>query len=390
MTISASCEYISRLSSIKGLGLKTFYHLYNYFGSVDAIANADHEQLMAAGLKASLAQSILKLRELDSSGSAKFSLDKQIAWSDQPNQHVLGIEDDLYPAMLKEVYCPPPIIYAKGHIASLALPSLAMVGSRKPSIAGKQHAFSFSRELSLEGFNIVSGLAIGVDTQAHQGALSASGLTCAVLGTGLDIVYPRQNIELAEQIIESGVLISEMALGSMPVPANFPRRNRLIAGLSQGVLIVEASLKSGSLITANYAIEQNRDLYVIPGPIDSAVSAGCNELIKQGAQLVTCVNDIVGLPSIKNRSIELADEAKASDSDKPQVPKTSVLEGLDTEQTRLLTILGYQCTSFDMLVNECGLDAGTVIQTLVSLELKGLISSVPGGYQRVKSVNFAD
>lgn len=402
MAISSRCEYIAHLSSIKGLGLKTFYHLYTHFGCVESIRRADYESLISVGLKPVMARSLVKLEEDLSSGKLQHAIEKQSQWTDTINQYLLCIEDPQYPAMLKEVFCPPPLIYVKGCLASLALPAIAVVGSRKPSIAGKQHAFSFSQEISFQGLNVVSGLALGVDTQAHKGALAASGITCGVLGTGLDVIYPRQNAKLAEQILEKGALVSEMALGSMPVPANFPRRNRIISGLSQGSLIVEASLKSGSLITANYAIEQNREVYVIPGPIDSAVSAGCNELIKQGAQLVTSVDDILGSPVVKTRSIKaLTDEdVCAGDENTQKGPKSSEYERvepkaslnepqleLSREETQLLTLLGFQCTSFDLLTSESGLDAGLVIQTLVSLELKGLISNVPGGYQRMKSVN---
>ncbi|KZZ63587.1 DNA-processing protein DprA, partial [Oleiphilus sp. HI0128] len=285
---------------------------------------------------------------------------------------------------------------------SLLLPALAVVGSRKPSMAGKQHAYSFAYELSLQGQNVVSGLALGVDTLAHRGALEASGITCAVLGTGLDLVYPRQNQKLAEQIMDRGVLVSEMALGSLPVPANFPRRNRLISGLSQGSLIVEAGLKSGSLITANYAIEQNREVYVIPGPIDSEVAAGCNDLIKQGAQLVTCVEDILAFPC-RDSCMTVASSANNSKRESPIGRSTSAIVGkaeghaaetqlsheLLPDEGKLLPLIDFQCTSFDVLASESQLEAGVLLQNLVSLELKGLISNVPGGYQRVKSVNSA-
>lgn len=396
MAISSSCEYIAHLSSIKGLGLKTFYHLYSSFGNVDALINADYESLVSVKLKPVMARAVVKLKDDLSKGKRQGLIEKQLAWSECDDQHILSVEDALYPAMLKEVYCPPPLIYVKGCIGSLSLPSIAVVGSRKPSIAGKQHAFSFSRDISYQGFNIVSGLALGVDTEAHKGALNASGITCAVLGTGLDVIYPKQNKKLAEQIVDKGALVSEMSLGSLPVPANFPRRNRLISGLSQGALIVEAGLKSGSLITASYAIEQNREVYVIPGPIDSAVSAGCNDLIKQGAQLVTCVEDISGNSVHRPRALisDSLEVSKASTSMSnsensaiPSLKSDTLTVELSRGETQILTVLGYQCTSFDMLANESGLDTGTVIQALMGLELKGLISNVPGGYQRVKSVN---
>ena len=388
MAISSSCEYIAQLSSVKGLGLKTFYHLYTRFGSSEAIASAGYETLLAAGLKPLMARALANLNDECLSVSQVPLIDKLSKWSDRECQHIVSIEDASYPALLKEVFCPPPIIYAKGCLASLALPSIAVVGSRKPSIGGKQHAFSFARDLSLQGFSITSGLALGVDAQAHRGALQASGITCAVLGTGLDVIYPRQNKKLAEQIIESGVLVSEMALGSMPVPANFPRRNRLISGLSQGSLIVEAGLKSGSLITARYAIEQNREVYVIPGPIDSELAAGCNDLIKQGAQLVTCVEDILGT-SFADPAIRDITNAKSSSSLEVRAKDSLSLSALSPTEDKVLLLMDYCCTSFDLLMSESELGAGVLMQALVTLELKGHISNVPGGYQRVKSVNSA-
>lgn len=386
MAISLGCEIIAQLSSIKGLGLKTFYHLYACFGSAEAIVSADFEQLRASGLAPLKARAIVSLQESREAKLPRPIVDKLNTWEAEDDQYVLCIEDSRYPSMLREIFCPPPLIYAKGDLGSLALAAIAVVGSRKPSIAGQQHAFEFAKDLSYHGFNIVSGLALGVDTQAHKGALSASGITCAVLGTGLDVIYPRQNAKLAAQICEQGVLISELALGSLPVPANFPRRNRLVSGLSKGSLIVEAGLKSGSLITANYALEQNREVYVIPGPIDSLVAAGCNALIKQGAQLVTSVEDILGDPFSKLSSSKVSGQGLSSDvacSD----AMLAELRGLSANEIKMITLVDFQCTSFDLLMASSDLAPGDLSQTLVSLELKGLIYSVPGGYQRVKSVN---
>jgi DNA processing protein len=386
MAISPGCEKISQLSSIKGLGLKTFYRLYSHFGSVERIVSADFQMLRELGLAPVKARAIVDLQEAREAKHSQPAIDKLNAWDTEGDQYVLCIEDSCYPSMLREIFCPPPLIYAKGDLSSLSLAAIAVVGSRKPSIAGQQHAFEFSRDLSYNGFNIISGLALGVDTQAHRGALSASGITCAVLGTGLDVIYPKQNAKLAAQICEQGILISELALGSLPVPANFPRRNRLVSGLSKGSLIVEAGLKSGSLITANYALEQNREVYVIPGPIDSLVAAGCNALIKQGAQLVTCIEDILGDPFNKlSGGNELGHDVPSEDA--CIAPEKSALAGLTASETKIITLVGFQCTSFDLLISSGDLAPGELSQTLISLELKGLICSVPGGYQRVKSVN---
>ena len=230
---------------------------------------------------------------------------------------------------------------------------------------------------------VTSGLALGIDAASHQGALYAQGATCAVLGTGLDVVYPRQHIKLADEITEKGILISEMNLGAKPVPANFPRRNRIVSGLSQGVLVVEASLKSGSLITANYAVEQNRDVFAIPGPIDSPVSKGCHALIKQGARLVETVDDILG-EWVHETHIYVSSESQNKNQ---TASNTDMFEHLSPEERLVMENIDYQRVSFDVLAHHTHLEVGTLTNLLIGLELKGELNSVPGGYQRVKAVH---
>lgn len=383
MPISSACLSILQLSAIKGLGLKTFHHLYRELGSVDNIILAGHERLKELGLKQSINQAICDLANTSASYAYSFEIEQAIEWASLNRQYLLSIEDDGYPSRLKEIYCPPPVIYVKGCLSAFEQPAIAMVGSRNASISGVQHAFTFARDFALAGFCVYSGLALGIDAASHQGALYAQGATCAVLGTGLDVVYPRQHIKLADEITEKGVLISEMNLGAKPVPANFPRRNRIISGLSQGVLVVEASLKSGSLITANYAVEQNRDVFAIPGPIDSPVSKGCHALIKQGARLVETVDDILG---------EWVHEAyvpvsSASQEQNQAASNTAMFEHLSPEERLVMENIDYQRVSFDVLAHHTNLAIWTLTHLLIGLELKGELSSVPGGYQRVKTVH---
>ncbi|MFT7371494.1 MAG: DNA processing protein [Oleiphilaceae bacterium] len=384
MTISPTCLSILQLSAIKGLGLKTFHHLHRELGSVDNILLAGRDRLNELGLKQSINQAICDLASATRTYTHSFEIEQAIEWASFDRHYLLSIEDSDYPYRLKEIYCPPPVIYVKGCLDAFDQPAVALVGSRNASISGAQNAFSFARDFALAGFCVYSGLALGIDAAAHQGALYANGATCAVLGTGLDVIYPKQHIKLAEEITEKGVLISEMNLGAKPVPANFPRRNRIISGLSQGVLVVEASLKSGSLITASYAVEQNRDVFALPGPIDSPVSKGCHALIKQGARLVETVDDILGEwvhEARKQVSSESVDDNSTSTS------SADKFEHLSPDESLVMINIGYSRVSFDVLAHHTNLDVGQLTHLLISLELKGELSSVPGGYQRIKTVH---
>ncbi len=220
-------------------------------------------------------------------------LDAAALWLEDEANHVVTLADAAYPRLLLEITDPPPLLYVKGNPALLDHASLAVVGSRNATPQGRSNAEAFSRELSEGGFTIISGLALGIDAAAHTGGLAASSSSIAVVGTGLDIVYPARNRDLAHQLAAQGALVSEFALGTPALASNFPRRNRLISGLSRGCLVVEAALKSGSLITARYALEQGREVFAIPGSIHSSLSKGCHLLIKQGAKLVENSRDIL-------------------------------------------------------------------------------------------------
>mgnify|MGYP000270499700 CR=1 FL=1 len=384
MSTSIASNTLLRLSAIRGLGLKTFHRLHSEFGSIDKIFLAEFQSLKDLGLKVSICRDIANLKESPILTSSFLNLLNE--WSEQSNHHLICLEDDIYPQALKEIYCPPPLLYLKGNISAFSPPSIAIVGSRKPSISGTQHAIQFSQELAREGLCVTSGLALGIDAASHQGALHEKGITCAVLGTGLDIIYPKQHSKLADAICEQGILVSEMSLGSLPMPANFPRRNRIISGLSQGVLVIEASLKSGSLITAQYALEQNREVYAIPGPIDSPVSAGCHALIKQGAQLVESVEDILSdgvvLRGNNNGLYQQEECERRTVTSNNQNDIT-----LASDESTVLTFVDFQMTSFDLLQHHTGFEVAKLTQLLVALELKDEICIVPGGYQRLKKIH---
>jgi DNA processing protein len=267
------------------------------------------------------------------------------------------------------------MLYIKGRAQLLSGAVLAMVGSRNASAQGMANAAHFAEAISHAGITIASGLALGIDTAAHQGGLLGPGSTIAVIGTGIDIVYPQRNRGLAQLIAEQGCIVSEYPLGMPAIPANFPRRNRLISGLSQAVLVVEAAAQSGSLITARMALEQGRDIFAIPGSIHSALAKGCHALIKQGAKLVESVDDVLE----ELRTGTPGPETTAENS----APAEQLLLELAPEQAHMLAVLGHDPTSVDMLAQRLGLDAAAVLGNLLALELAGLIERLPGGlFQR--------
>ena len=220
-------------------------------------------------------------------------IDNDLAWLSQNNNYAITFNEANYPYQLKEIADPPPILFVRGNPDLLAAPQIAIVGSRNPSASGEETAFNFAKTLSQHGFTITSGLALGIDAASHRGALSAKGYTIAVAGTGLDRVYPARHKDLATEIVNTGAIISEFPPGTTAKANHFPRRNRIISGLCQGLLVVEAAKQSGSLITARMALEQNREVFAIPGSIHNPLARGCNALIRQGAKLVETTQDIL-------------------------------------------------------------------------------------------------
>ena len=282
------------------------------------------------------------------------ALDADLAWAARPDRHILTLEHPAYPRLLAEIPDPPPLLFVQGDPAVLGRLQLALVGSRNPTAGGARTARDFAAFLARAGLVITSGLALGIDAAAHEGALAAGRPTVAVTGTGLDRVYPARHHKLAHAIAEQGALVSEFPTGTPPRPEHFPRRNRIISGLSLGVLVVEAAVRSGSLITARLAAEQGREVFAIPGSIHNPLARGCHALIRQGAKLVETTW----------RSSNSVDTA----------PPT-----LDADHLGLLESLGYDAVSVDELVRRSGLTAEAVSSMLLILELEGYVVPAPGG-----------
>lgn len=350
-----------RLTAVPGLGGEGQRKLLKAFGLPDAIFLAGYPALAAiVGPKS--AEALLY-------HDATASVEAAMAWAQQPGNHIVTLADATYPQALLEQADPPALLYAKGRIELLNHPALAMVGSRNATRQGEANAEAFAEALALAGITVVSGLALGIDAAAHRGALKASSATIAVIGTGADRIYPARNQELAHAIAEKGLILSEFPLGTPPVAGNFPRRNRLIAGLGMGCLVVEAAQRSGSLITARLAAESGREVFAIPGSIHSPLSRGCHALIRQGAKLVESAHDILEELNWKRETAALIESADAD---------------LPGEEAALLRLLGHDPCSADVLVEKSGLTANTVLAMLTTLELDGHVAQLPGGlYQRL-------
>jgi DNA processing protein len=291
------------------------------------------------------------------------------AWLDDPLNHLVAITDPDYPPLLREISDPPPLLFVRGDATLLCAPQLAVVGSRNPSHGGCDNARAFCESLTHAGLVVTSGLALGIDACAHEAALAAGGRTIAVAATGLDRVYPAVHRELAHRIVVQGALVSEFPLGTPPRREHFPRRNRLISGLSLGVLVVEAALKSGSLITARLAAEQGREVFAIPGSIHSPLARGCHALIRQGAKLVETAPDVI------EELGALAQFVATSPGSVATAPGTPP----DVAQQELLELMGYDPVEVDTLIVRSGLTPGGVSSMLLHMELCGLIEARPGG-----------
>lgn len=353
------------------VGSRTLMALLLRFGSADKILAAKARELRDAGIKDS---AIAYLQNPDQA-----LLDADLEWLTQPGNHLITIDQDHYPEILKEIADPPPILYLCGNPDLLHLPQLAIVGSRNPTPVGENTAHALAKHLAQRGLVITSGLADGIDSAAHRGALDGKGQTLAVMGTGVDRIYPARNRTLAHAIVQQGgALISELPLGIPAKPGHFPRRNRIISGLSVGTLVVEAALKSGSLITARLASEQGREVFAIPGSIHNSQARGCHALIRSGAKLVESSGDI-----LEELSSLLGSLAEFGQSE-PEVPATHG-NNLDESYQKLLEIIGFEAISIDEIVAKTQLKAEEVSSMLLLLELEGHVSSASGGrYYRLK------
>lgn len=349
------------LSLTPGLGSDAARRLLSEFGDPQRVLGANRTEL-ARHVPDTVTAAIKR-------GPAEDALPRVRAWLEDPVNRIVTLADTEYPRQLLQIPDPPLLLYAKGRVDLLNRPALAVVGSRNATAQGLANAESFARTLSDAGFAIVSGLALGIDAAAHRGGLAGGSSSIAVVGTGLDIVYPARNRALAHDLAERGLLISEFPLGTAAVPSNFPRRNRLISGLAQGCLVVEAAAASGSLITARSAAEQGREVFAIPGSIHSSLSKGCHALIKQGAKLVESANDILE---------ELRMPAPATSEPGPQASSTA-----DDASALLLTALGYDPCDLDTLAARSGLNAAEISALLTELEISGAVAALPGGkFQR--------
>ncbi len=351
------------------VGPVTFLQLLDALQDPGAVLGASRGQLGQLGLAQ---QTIDALRQPDQA-----AIERDLEWNAGAGNRIITCHDPDYPALLLQTPDPPPLLYVHGDASLLAQPQLAMVGSRNPTASGRQTATDFARYLSAAGLIITSGLALGIDAASHQGALDAGNPTIAVMGTGLDRVYPARHRELAREIARYGALVSEFSIGTPPRAENFPRRNRIISGLSLGALIVEAALRSGSLISARYALEQGREVFAIPGSIHNPLARGCHHLIRQGAKLVETAQDVIDeLGALAGACLQ-ATAGPDTDSDQP--PE------LDQEYSQLLDYMGFDATSVDILVEKAGLTPAEVSSMLLQLEMCGFIASSPGGiYNRLK------
>lgn len=354
-----------RLESASGVGPRTAQALLAAFGSPRAIFEAGYAAL-AAQVKPAVARSLCA-----PPSSAVLALaEATLAWAEHPAHHLLALGDPAYPDALANIPDPPLLLYIKGRIGLLARPGLAIVGSRNATMQGKANAAGFAAALSLGGVCVVSGLALGIDAAAHEGALRGPGSTIAVVGTGADLSYPARNRALSERIAAEGAIVSEYPLGTPPTAGNFPRRNRIISGLASGVLVVEAAAQSGSLITARVACEQGREVFALPGSIHAPLAKGCHKLIRDGARLVETVDEIL-------EALRVSPLAAM-----PAAPRAAV--PTETECTQLLAQLGHDPLEVDALLAQTGLGIGQLSMGLLALELAGMVERLPGGkVQRV-------
>ena len=356
-----------KLYHVFGVGRVSLERLSEQFANnFNYIVDASNSQLEAAGLSSEQISQI-KNPNLE-------QLEKELEWSEQPGNHLLCYDDNAYPVLLRQTANHPPLLYVSGNIDLLSNPQIAIVGSRNCSPGGAKTALDFASYLSRSGLTITSGMANGIDAQAHLGALASTGQTIAVIGTGLDRIYPAANKQLAYDIHEHGLLVSEFPLGTGPRSENFPRRNRIISGLSLATLVVEATGRSGSLITAHQAIEQGREVFAIPGSIHNPQARGCHKLIRDGARLVEKASDIIDeLGSLLGFIAEQQEEIGKSDT-----------IHLDPESQKLLNAIGFDPVTSDELVERSGLTIDKLSSMLVVLELNDFIQSAPGGcYVRI-------
>ncbi len=354
MGYASRTHYYLGFNLVSGIGYTRLTRLIERCGSIEAAWHAGSSELVSAGIDAKSSAALMKAR-------ISLDLDAEMERLEQSGTHLVTVEDDNYPRLLGQVATPPPLLYVRGALIPEDDWAMAIVGTRSPTSYGKEAARHIVTGLAQSGLTIVSGLAVGIDTVAHTVALESGGRTIAVLGCGVDVIYPDRNKHLAEQIIQNGAIISEYPMQTRPNAINFPPRNRIISGLSLGTLIVEAREKSGALITKEFALEQGRDVFAVPGSIFNQTSGGTHRLIKDGAGLVTCAEDI--LDALNLTTLSTHQEMAATLPDDPT-------------EAMLMEHLSHEPLHVDVLCRASGLPTAVVSATLAMMELKGYVRQV--------------
>lgn len=355
--------YWLALNFVPGIGSVLFRRLIDRFRTPEAVFRASEKELLKVeGVSRNL---ILEIQK----GPPEKRVIKELTLLEEIGARLLTLHHELYPKRLKEIYDPPPLLYLRGDLKKEDELAVAIVGSRKTTQYGRWMAEKISQDLSRHGITIISGMARGIDSVAHWGALSSGGRTIAVLGCGVDVVYPSENRGLFRKIIEQGALLSEFPIGTPPESGHFPRRNRIISGLAIGVVIVQAGERSGALITAGYALEQGREVFAVPGNVGTETSRGANRLIREGAKMVESSEDILEeiLPQWKRE--------KEVESEENRIPFA-----LSEEEKKLYSLLGTEPLHIDMLIRESQFEPGQVSSLLLNLEMKGVVTQWPGKY----------
>lgn len=365
-----------KLITAQGVGPVTFAKLLKHFGSVEAALGANAQELARIeDIGTKTAEEICQTRD-------KFDAEKEIALAEKLGVWIINIEDERYPVLLKKIYDPPPVLYIKGTLEKSDSFAVSIVGARRCSYYGSEQASRFAYLLAGAGATIVSGMARGIDSAAHSGALSAKGRTIAVQGCGLSKIFPPENKTLFEKIWQSGACISELPLEYEPLSENFPPRNRIIAGLSLAVIVVEAMARSGAMITARAALENQREVMAVPGKIDSPLSRGPHNLIRQGAKLVETIEDIIEafefLQNDFKEYVTLSAEKSIETAEKSLFDSTQLK--LNEDEKKTYDCLNKEPIHIEQIIEQSGISAGKINAALVSLRLKGIVKQLPADY----------
>lgn len=374
MTVSSDAYWVA-LSAVRGVGPRVARLLLEKFSSAESVFKADEQELIGAGIFRSTARNIRNFNGFE-------RIEKELCELPRIGARLVKWPDPEYPPNLKQIPDPPPFLFARGQMRPDERNCVAIVGARAASEAGRHMAQRLGLELAARGFAVVSGLARGIDSEAHQGALDGGGRTIAVMGCGIDVIYPAEHRRLADAIVEhGGALLSELPLGAPPIAENFPTRNRILSGLCLGVVIVEAAERSGSLITARLAIEQDRQVFAVPGSPLSGKTRGSNRLLKEGAVLVECVEDVIEelAPQLGEMARGVLHGPSGSPTARAGQPIALGQEFEGSDVKRLLEVLkGGEKLHIDSLIEGSALTAQSVLRLLLELELKGIVTQYPG------------